>query len=79
MINYEIRPRPDRRGVNLISEQLPFGRLWFGGSNAIENAASYARTNSASEAVVVIYSRSGAVIERRLIEHTERANTLGKI
>ena len=28
---YEVRPRKDRRGVDLISEALPFGRLWYGG------------------------------------------------
>ena len=25
---YEIRPRKDKRGVDLISDMLPFGRLW---------------------------------------------------
>jgi hypothetical protein len=25
---YEVRPRKDHRGVDLISEALPFGRLW---------------------------------------------------
>jgi hypothetical protein len=30
---YEIRPRKDHRGVNLISDVLPFGRLWYGKSN----------------------------------------------
>jgi hypothetical protein len=25
---YEIRPRKDHRGVDLISDVLPFGRLW---------------------------------------------------
>jgi hypothetical protein len=25
---YEIRPRKDRRGVDLISDALPFGWLW---------------------------------------------------
>jgi len=25
---FEIRPRKDHRGVNLISDALPFGRLW---------------------------------------------------
>jgi hypothetical protein len=24
-----VRPRKDRRGVDLISDILPFGRLWF--------------------------------------------------
>jgi hypothetical protein len=26
---YEVRPRKDKRGVNLISDVLPFGGLWF--------------------------------------------------
>jgi hypothetical protein len=25
---YEVRPRKDRRGFDLISDALPFGRLW---------------------------------------------------
>jgi hypothetical protein len=27
---YEVRPRKDHRGVDLISDVLPFGRLWYG-------------------------------------------------
>ena len=27
---YEVRPRKDHRGVGLISDVLPFGRLWYG-------------------------------------------------
>ena len=35
---YEVRPpRHDKRGVDLISETLPFGRLWYG-LDAISNA-----------------------------------------
>ena len=26
---YEVRPRKDKRGVDLISDALPFGRLWW--------------------------------------------------
>src|SRR4029450_2439779 len=26
---YEVRPRKDKHGVDLISDALPFGRLWF--------------------------------------------------
>jgi hypothetical protein len=26
---YEVRPRKDKRGVDLISDTLPFGRLWY--------------------------------------------------
>jgi hypothetical protein len=30
---YEVRPRKDKRGVDLISDALPFGRLWYGETN----------------------------------------------
>jgi len=26
---YEVRPRKDRRGFDLMSHVLPFGRLWY--------------------------------------------------
>jgi hypothetical protein len=28
---YEVQPRKDKRDVDLISDALPFGRLWYGG------------------------------------------------
>ena len=28
---YEVRPRKDKRGVDLISDALPFGGLWYAG------------------------------------------------
>jgi hypothetical protein len=31
---YEVRPRKDKRGVDLICDALPFGRLWYAGPNA---------------------------------------------
>jgi hypothetical protein len=34
---YEVRPRKDKRGVDLISDALPFGRLRYGEPNAISN------------------------------------------
>jgi hypothetical protein len=27
-LRYEVRPRKDHRGIDLISDALPFGRLW---------------------------------------------------
>jgi hypothetical protein len=27
---YDVRPRKDKRGVDLISDALPFGALWYG-------------------------------------------------
>jgi hypothetical protein len=43
---YEIRPRKDHRGVDLISDTLPFSRLWYGEPNAGTNAIGY---NEASQ------------------------------
>jgi hypothetical protein len=34
---YEVRPRKDKRGVDLISDALPFGRLWYDGPNAVSH------------------------------------------
>jgi hypothetical protein len=61
---YEVRPRKDHRGVNLISDALPFGRLWYGEPNAISNAVGYAKFRSRShDAVIRVYDESGDVIE----------------
>src|SRR6266513_6392149 len=35
---YEVRPRKDKRGVDLTSDVLPFGRLRYGEPNAVSNA-----------------------------------------
>ena len=52
------------RGVDLISDGLPFGRLWYAGSNAISNAIGYARFYSRSHnAVIHVYDGAGNVIE----------------
>jgi hypothetical protein len=40
---YEVRPRKDKRGVDLISDTLPFGRLWYGQPDAVNNAIGYAK------------------------------------
>jgi hypothetical protein len=45
---YEVRPRKDKRGFDLISDALPFGRLWHGEPNAIGNAFGYAKHRSRS-------------------------------
>jgi hypothetical protein len=80
MINsYEIRPRKHGCGVTLISQQLPFGFLWYGEPNAVENAASYAQFNTAAvPTVITIFDDNGAIIERRgLTPESTRPNTLG--
>ena len=60
---YEVRPRKDRRGVDLISDALPFGRLWYDGPNAMSNAIGYAQQCSRShDAVIRVYDEAGNVI-----------------
>ena len=61
---YEVRPCKDKRGVDLISDALPFGRLWYGHPNAISNAGGYAQFYSRSHrAVIRVYDDAGNVIE----------------
>ncbi len=43
---YEVRPRSNKRGVDLISDVLSFGRLWYAEPNAISNAIGYAKHRS---------------------------------
>jgi hypothetical protein len=59
---YEIRPRKDRRGVDLISDVLPFNRLWY---DTPDNAIGYAMHRSRShDAGIRVYDDAGNVIER---------------
>jgi hypothetical protein len=61
---YEVRPRKDKRGVDLISDALPFGALWYAEPNAISNAIGYAKHRSRShDAVIRVFDESGTVIE----------------
>jgi len=61
---YEIRPRSDKRGVDLISDVLPFGRLWYAEPHAITNAIGYAKFYSRShDAVIRVYDAARNVIE----------------
>jgi hypothetical protein len=63
---YEIRPRKDHRGVDLISDVLPFGRLWY---DTPDHAVGYAMYYSRSaDAVIRVYDAAGNVIETH--EHT---------
>jgi hypothetical protein len=50
---YEVRPRKDRRSVDLISDALPYGRLWYEGPNAASNAIDYAKFRSRSDKAVI--------------------------
>jgi hypothetical protein len=61
MHTYEVRPREDHRGVNLISDMLPFGRLLY---LEVREAVDYAKFYSRSHhAVIRVYDAAGNVIE----------------
>jgi hypothetical protein len=58
---YEIQPRKDKRGVDLISDVLPFGRLWYDTpDHAIGYAMHYSRS---ADAVIRVYDAAGNMIE----------------
>jgi hypothetical protein len=60
----EVRPRKDKRGADLISDVLPFRRLWYGDTNAVANAVGYAQHCSRSHhAVIRVYDDAGNVIK----------------
>ncbi len=47
---YEVRPRKDHRGVDLISDVLPFGRLWY---TKPDDAVEYVKFRSRSHDAVI--------------------------
>jgi len=57
---YEVRPRKDCRGFDLMSDVLPFARLWYGERNAVSNAIGYAIDYSRShDAAIRVYDAAG--------------------
>lgn len=66
---YEVRPRKRHRGFDLISDVLPFRRLWYGESNAVANAINYTKFFSRSHhAVIRVCDDVGDAIETH--DHT---------
>ena len=62
---YEVRPRKDHRGVDLVSDVLPFGRLWY---DTPDHAIGYAMHSSRShDAVIRVYDAArGFTIRNRV-------------
>jgi hypothetical protein len=57
---YEVRPRKDRRGFDLISDALAFGGLCYTKpDDAIDYAKFYSRSH---DAVIRVYDEAGNVI-----------------
>jgi hypothetical protein len=60
---YEVLPRKDRRGFDLISDVLPFGRLWYDGpvaflctTAAAEPAARHGRQPMGIKSVLNVFA-----------------------
>ena len=63
---YEIRPRQDRNGFDLISDRLRRGPIWYAGPDAVRNAVSFAKYCSRSRsrwAIIRVFNESGNVTE----------------
>ena len=65
-----MRPRKDKRGVDLISDVLPFGRLWYWDPNAVSHAISYAKSRTRShDAVIRVYDAAGTAKIKAATSH----------
>jgi hypothetical protein len=63
---YEIRPRKDRDGFDLISELFGYGPIWYAGPDAVRNAIAYAKYCAhfrSQRAIIRVLDDSGAVVE----------------
>jgi hypothetical protein len=63
---YEIRPREDQVGFDLISDGLPYGPIWYTGPDAVRNAVAYAKYRSWSvshKAIIRVFDESSTVIK----------------
>lgn len=63
---YEVRPRKDRDGFDLISDRLQRGPIWYAGPDAVRNAVAYAKYRSHSwshRAIIRVFDEFGTAIE----------------
>jgi hypothetical protein len=61
MHKYEVRPRKDKRGFDLISDALPFGGLWYTKpDDAVEYAKFFFRSH---DAVICVFDEASSVID----------------
>jgi len=63
---YEIRPRKERDGFDLISDRLRDGPIWYAGPDAVRCAVAYAKYRSHSRshrAIIRVLNEMGNVTE----------------
>jgi hypothetical protein len=64
--HYEVRPRKDRDGFELISKLFRYGPIWYAGPDAVRNAIAYAKYRSHSRsqrAIIRVLDDSGTVVQ----------------
>jgi hypothetical protein len=71
---YEVRPRKAKRGVDLISDALAFGRLWYAGPDAVNDEKFLSHPHNA---VIRVYDAAGNVVETH--EHTGESSTCTRL
>jgi hypothetical protein len=62
---YEVRPRKDQDGFNLISDQLRYGPIWYAGPDAVRYAVAYAKYHSWTRwrrAIIRVLNESDATV-----------------
>ena len=75
---YEIRPREDRDGFDLISDRLRYGPIWYAGPDAVRCAVAYAKYRSHSRshrAIIRVFDESGRDRDPRISRRFSRAVT----
>jgi len=63
---YEIRPRKDQDGFDLISDRLQYGPIWYAGPDAVRRAVAYAKYRSRSRshrAIIRVFNEEGNMTE----------------
>jgi hypothetical protein len=63
---YEVRPRKDRDGFDLISRLFRYGPIWYSGPDAVRNAIAYAKYRShfrSQRAIIRVLDDSGVLVE----------------
>ena len=61
---YEIRPREERDGFDLIGDRLQDGPIWYAGPDAVRRAVAYAKYRSCSHrAIIRVFYEAVNVLE----------------
>ena len=63
---YEVRPRRDRDGFDLVSERFRYGPIWYAGPDAVRYAIAYAKYRShfrSQRAIIRVLDDAGDVVQ----------------